>query len=700
MRYSHSLALGVLRSWGRRAVGSLLLPRNRLELVRSRTSALVATWFVLLLGLVCPSAAQMPADWKSLWQQPTLADRPLQIVHALGPQMVAADAVAQILQQFAQQPQTDEGLAYYLRRGRGGLVCNVNFQNYLTSEDHWKTLIQAVADCARLGMPVWIYDEKGYPSGAAGGLVLQDHPDLEALVLARDPTGKPEFFLRRAFEHTHAAHNYHAVRRYPNLLDGRAAARFIQLTHQAYYTRLKEHFGKTIVAFFTDEPSLMAVDLGPIPEPAGSKVPVQDKPDPNVPKLPTVPWCDDLEAVYRQRWQEELKPHVKSLFEGDQPDDRRIRRQFWATIADLLADRYFGQLQQWCQQHGVASSGHNLAEETILLHVPLYGNGLKAIARMDIPGLDLLTSDPDSVQQSVHWMTTAMPVSAALLEGRRCVMTEVSDFTQKMFGSGPVGLAQMQAVAGWQAAWGVTEFTLYYHPADRSVEENWQYGQFVGRLNSILKPALPKPEVALYYPIYDLWAEYRPVAGLWRNWPGTPKSQQVIGSFYRLGQSLHQRQIPFVLIDHEYLQKADVTEAGLLKIGSLELKTLLCPAGVQWPDGIQPRLEAFQQKGGRLLQDLPDRPISQANIQELLQPAVRLAPATSWLTLGRFTRDQHTIFILVNMGKQPYQGFLEGVPPGPWTQLDPATGKIEQIATAPQGLPIRLQPYQTLLWVH
>ncbi|HOM17456.1 MAG TPA: hypothetical protein PLQ00_09015, partial [Thermoguttaceae bacterium] len=534
-------------------------------------------WFCWVFGLLseplmhqCP--AQMPTEWKPAWEQPRLADRPLQIVHSLSPQMVGTDSIAQILQQPAQQPQIDEGLAYYLRRGRGGLVCNVSFQDYLESETHWKTLVQAVELCAQLGMPVWIYDERGYPSAAAGGLVLKDHPDLEALVLARDPAKSPEFFLRRAFEHTHAANNYHAVRRYPNLLDGRVTARFIQLTHEAYYARLKEHFGKTIVAFFTDEPSLMAVDLGSIPEPAGSKVPVQDKPDPNTPKLPTIPWCDDLEAVYRQRWHEELKPHLKSLFEGDQPDDRRIRRQFWAAVADLVADRYFGALQQWCQKHGVASSGHNLAEESILFHVPLYGNGLKAIARMDIPGLDLLSSDPQAVQQSAHWMTTAMPLSGALLEGRRRVMTEVSDFAQKMFGSGPVGLTEMQTTAGWQAAWGVTEFTLYYSPSDRTVEENWQYGQFVGRLNSILKPAWPKPEVALYYPIYDLWAEYRPTAGPLRNWPGTPKIRQITDSFYRLGRSLQGRQIPFVLIDHEYLQKATVGQTGVLQIGRLEIK--------------------------------------------------------------------------------------------------------------------------------
>ena len=54
--------------------------------------------------------------------------------------------------------------------------------------------------------------------------------------------------------------------------------------------------------------------------------------------------------------------------------------------------------------HQVASSGHSLWEEELMHHVPLEGNGLKVLGRMDIPGLDMLTSDPEAVIHS-GWMT-------------------------------------------------------------------------------------------------------------------------------------------------------------------------------------------------------------------------------------------------------------------------------------------------------
>ena len=74
-------------------------------------------------------------------------------------------------------PRVDQ-LSRYKDRGLGGVVCNVAFQDYLRSEENWKTLARAVAEFAKLGMVVWIYDEQGYPSGAAGGLVLKENPAI------------------------------------------------------------------------------------------------------------------------------------------------------------------------------------------------------------------------------------------------------------------------------------------------------------------------------------------------------------------------------------------------------------------------------------------------------------------------------------------------------------------------------------------
>ena len=42
-----------------------------------------------------------------------------------------------------------------------------------------------------------------------------------------------------------------------DLLCPKAVARFIELTHEAYYRIGAEFFGSTVIGFFTDEPSIL-----------------------------------------------------------------------------------------------------------------------------------------------------------------------------------------------------------------------------------------------------------------------------------------------------------------------------------------------------------------------------------------------------------------------------------------------------------
>jgi hypothetical protein len=303
---------------------------------------------------------ELSADWTAAWRDPPAELRPLQIVHGVPVRQA----------NFA-------GMMALKNLGLGGIVCNVDFREYMASEAHWETLVRAIEACRKTGLIAWIYDEEGYPSGAAGGLVLKYNQDYEAIALTHNPSHPEPLALRPAYEHTHASNNYHAARRYPNLLDEQAVHCFIKVTHEAYWRRLKDHFGTTVKAFFTDEPSLMAVNIGPLPDNIKANVRVIDPLDVDVEPLPSVPWVRDLPARYRERYGEDIMEVRRSLFEGTDEADRRVRRQFWGLISDLVSKRYFGQIRQWAKAHGIASSGHSLWEETLLHHVPLEGDALK-----------------------------------------------------------------------------------------------------------------------------------------------------------------------------------------------------------------------------------------------------------------------------------------------------------------------------------
>ncbi len=105
--------------------------------------------------------------------KPTAYNRPLKIIHDL-PYPAGAD--------LSGKRQTATDYLLMLRdRGFGGIVTNVSTRvDYLQNEEEWQTFSHLAAECERLGMRLWIYDERGYPSGAAGTLTLEENPDFEA----------------------------------------------------------------------------------------------------------------------------------------------------------------------------------------------------------------------------------------------------------------------------------------------------------------------------------------------------------------------------------------------------------------------------------------------------------------------------------------------------------------------------------------
>jgi len=501
---------------------------------------------------------------------------------------------------------------------------------------------------------------------------------FEALALAYDPSLADPFVVRPAYEHTHASNNYYAARRYPNLIDKAAVERFIEVTHDAYYKRLGPYFGTTIEALFTDEPSLMAVNIGPLPDAVRQKVRVADPLDPNVLPLPSVPWVADLPELYQQRYGQDLLAGRASLFAGDSAANRLVRTQYWALVADLLTERYYGTIQQWAKAHAVASSGHILWEEMLVHHPALEGNTLKVLGRMDIPGLDLLTSSPEAVIYS-GWMTAGLPASAALLNGGRRVMTEVSDFSETMAGKPPASVADMCATAAWQAALGVTEFALYYNRGQRTPAEYNAYGTFVGRLNALLRQAKLAPRVLLYYPIADVWAEYKPIAEKLTPQSQSVRLRRIFASFMDLGQRMTRGQISFALADHEVLAGACVQD-GRLCVGDRRFSTVVLPAEVELPTLAAAALKRFEADGGRVLRSEIDLAALAADDDNgrLDEPADRIV-------VGRFTRASREVIVVVNVGDVPCDRAISAQNAAKWVVADPGTGTMASVRIEGRG---------------
>ena len=75
----------------------------------------------------------------------------------------------------------DEMVAY----GIGGIQTRVPLNNYLQSESGWNSTASYINQAKERDFQVWIHDARGYPSGAAGGLVVEGHPEYEVRGMIR-----------------------------------------------------------------------------------------------------------------------------------------------------------------------------------------------------------------------------------------------------------------------------------------------------------------------------------------------------------------------------------------------------------------------------------------------------------------------------------------------------------------------------------
>ena len=233
-------------------------------MIKKRLHSSILAGVMISLSLLfaqCSHNDVLPESWLKSWSSPPVDYRPLQIVHGTDIRNKAS---------------------YYKDScGLGGVVCNVPFgENYLKSEEDWKTWVEGVKAMRSNGLRVWIYDEDGYPSLGAGGRVLEADPSLEALEMVYDKESSNPFIVRPCYEFTHSCNNFYVARRYPNPLNPKATEEFIRLTHKSYFDHLGPELYGEVEAFFTDEPSMMAVNIGELGESIRKNVKVTDPLDP------------------------------------------------------------------------------------------------------------------------------------------------------------------------------------------------------------------------------------------------------------------------------------------------------------------------------------------------------------------------------------------------------------------------------------
>jgi hypothetical protein len=491
-----------------------------------------------------------------------------------------------------------------------------NNPTYLDDADQFTKLRETVRRLRSGGWCVWLYDELGYPSCSAGGRVLDGHPEFHVEVIGcrtfrcaagawidvasehgsveacfalpiRDgqlvaqeqidltekarggrfswpvPGGQWVVCLFERFQpDTWRRHNI--PRRNVNMLDQRAVARFIELTHTRYGTELGPQIGE-IQAFFTDEPQFGSAEHwgGGLPQ-----------------GVPMIQWCDDLPTLFRQKTGCEVRTILPALFHSVGPTTAKHRHDFYDVQSDLAADSYFGQIEKKCRELGVPSSGHMLLEESLLFHVMFSGSMLKNWAHMDLPGVDLLGAMPYHTMGG--WDGNFVPVpedfSCKLASSVSHLLGKQGTFTESFALAEGASLRQVLGVTAWQFAGGVTHMSTYSIQQSLSAEDYAAFCDFAGRLACLARRGRHVADVAVLVPERSVWAAYTPPdgGGFRRYLECNPEPVQIDRVFRDMCHELLKHQRDFDCLSEGLLEQATVRD-GRLVMADESFATLILP---------------------------------------------------------------------------------------------------------------------------
>lgn len=446
--------------------------------------------------------------------------------------------------------------------GYDGVATNPSQENgYTSNQENLKNFDETLKKLQDKDLAYWIYDEKGYPSGYAGGLALENHPELEAkgfymirrlavkskhsefhlddesdkiIWAAKYPVDhsimnasiieyeKMEpvpftdtfcecdlkeneaffiFCVKSAYEGTHLTHNVCSRSRYINIMDEKAVRRFLDVCYEPIAKTSPEAYHNA-EAVFTDEPSLMAAYI------QGDEVW----------PYALAPWKEGLFEDFEREYGYSLLPYLPQIFEGRE-SSYTIRVHFYELIGKLVAKAYVTQISQWCHEHGTRFSGHYLAEESLRFHVLYYGSYLEVLKATDYAGVDVLAAYP----KIYHYNTTRFAQMASRKRGTNGIMTELCPFIDiPYFEKEPVryatGILNLLYLGGCRCinSYFSSDFASYApevlkdYKGYMSCEQARWVNNYVGRIGYMLDGVQNDCGTFVYYAIEDAQAKTRP----------------------------------------------------------------------------------------------------------------------------------------------------------------------------------------------
>ncbi len=473
------------------------------------------------------------------------------------------------------------GLGGVIFHARAGLTTE-----YLSEE--WFRLTKVCLDEARAnGLTFYMYDEFGWPSGFVGGRLLQEKENcaryLEYEILDEyDENAYAVYALNgdqpRLLKKGEGAEKYHTLylrysNAYADILNPQVVDAFIAATHEEYYKRFPEYFGKELVGFFTDEPQYYRY---------------------------ATPISKLTESAWVEAYGSPLKEGLLYLFlqtEKGYP----FRVKYYNLMNRLYCENFYKRLYAWCENHGCLLTGHSVEETS--LFTQMWGGADCATSYLyeHIPAIDNLT------RFSPATISGRNVGSVAAQSGKPQIMTET--FGCSGYGTTPRDLravAEKQYVHGVNlmcqhlynyslAGQGKLDFPLHF---GRTLP--WSFGykpfnEYFEKLGWLIGNSKEEAPVALITPMESVYLEYDRLH--------EAKAKEVDRAFVEVMEKLKKAGIAYHFVNEKVLQTLGRVEGNTLVVGECKYSAIVLGSCRELKRYTIDCLQAYLSAGGKLVVD-------------------------------------------------------------------------------------------------
>ena len=528
---------------------------------------------------------------------------------------------------------------------------------YMTPEylsDEFFALVRFAINYAKTkNMVVWLYDEGGWPSGAACGKVVQMCPDTCSKIIVEQKTEIKKDEIYKASHNILCAFTeefdkitsvYKAPKdgyvyeylikeekiHLPCLLEKDAVDTFITLTYDGYKKALGEDFANLCPVIFTDEAILH------------------------------YPYIIKDAECFKAKTGFDFYANLPAVFHQDAfgEEGEKFRIAYMEYTSNEFANAYMQQIKDWCAQNGLLLAGHMDGDHTLSDYTRNIGNILKLLRCMDIPGVDVIWNQIVPEDKKNH-LFPRLASSAANMTGKYYALTE----SFAVYGSG-LTYDRMRYIINAQAVRGINVINIMSMSSgtDGFIPHQFRpnflletpvtkflknFNEYISRISYMTSVGKPCRNVAVYLPLRDLWAQHSETA-------------KVQECFYALCNQLEEAYVDFDIIDDEYIDGTQISD-GKLCAGFGKYSTIYIPFCKYMPEHIIEKLTVFIKSGGNVIADRGLSVIKDAtliNEERILQDSLaEAADFQNQLRMSkRITTDGDIVYMIFNEGETAFRG--------------------------------------------